>query len=106
MYFGYLVQAIDDFDCKLAVRRVGDVFFLYRRVNVNRIFQRRLTMQISTHLENAINTVKSNALAKMHQLRAMARVSAGILACRKKLGSRGCASTAIPPLHRSNSPAA
>jgi len=72
VYLGNLVQPINDFDRKLAVRRIGDVLLLHRRVNMNRVFQRHLAMQTNAHLEYAFNTFSTDALAKMHQLRTMA----------------------------------
>ena len=41
------------------------------RVNIDAIFQHQIPVQNNTHAKNPVNSLFTNALAKMHQLRAI-----------------------------------
>lgn len=71
--FRQLVQAVDDFDRQLAVRRVGDVLFLDRGVDMDAVLQGGFALQGHAHLEQPFHTFLANPLAKVGEFRTVAR---------------------------------
>lgn len=73
MVFGYFIQPVDDLDGYLAVRRIGDVFLLYRGINVDGGFHGIASVQTHTHLKDRFKSILAYAFSKVHQLGTVAR---------------------------------
>ena len=60
------VQSVDDLDCQLAVGRLGDVFLLYRRIDLH--LGRFCIASVQTHRfrEDLLHAGFANTLSKVH----------------------------------------